>query len=277
MKRIYLIFVELTIIVSLSFGYSGGPPDGMCGNPPNNTNCTQCHSDFPVNSGLGILQLTGPFTYVPGDTLTYVIAIANPGQSRWGFELTSMSNNQQAGSILVLDPIHTQLSDNPSPNPDFLKHTSAGTYPGTNGAAWAFSWAAPTTGIGPVSFYLAGNAANNNNTTTRDYIYTTTLVVEEGSAVSPQITMPLNPQVLSNYPNPFNPITTLTFSLNQPAPISLNLYDVTGRQVMSLYQGNISAGYHQFTIDGSTLASGIYFARMVTPTNSSLRVLNLVK
>jgi hypothetical protein len=278
MKNFYLIIVGLATTVSLTFAFSSGPLDGYCGNPPNHYNCTQCHSDFPVNSGIGTLQLTGPLTYNPGDTLTYVIALANPGQTRWGFELTSMTGNQQAGTINVLDPIHTQLSDNPSPQPDFLKHTTAGTYAGIpNGTAWAFDWVAPATGIGPVTFYLAGNAANNSGDTHGDYIYTTTLVVEQASAVSPQISIPLDSQLLSNYPNPFNPTTTLTFSLNQPAPISLNLYDIMGREVMSLYQGNMSAGFHQFSIDGSSLASGIYFARMVTPQSNSIRAINLVK
>ena len=280
MKRIFLIVIGLAIAVSLSFAYSGGPLDGYCGNPPANNNCTACHNSYPVNSGDGEIGLDGPLTYTPGDTLHYIFVYMNdPGQNRWGFELTPMVGNNAAGTLIVYDPTNTQLSENPSPSPDFLKQTSAGTYAGSNNCwGWAFDWIAPPAGTGTVYFYIVGNAANNSNSPAGDYIYTSIhTMTEEGSAVSPQISIPLSPQILSNYPNPFNPITTLTFSLNQPEPISLNLYDVMGRQVMSLYQGNISAGSHQFTIDGSTLASGIYFARMVTPNSSSVRVLNLVK
>ena len=39
--------------------FSGGPPDGFCGDPPAMMNCTVCHVDFPVNSGEGLLELLG--------------------------------------------------------------------------------------------------------------------------------------------------------------------------------------------------------------------------
>ena len=62
-----------------------------------------------------------------------------------------------------------------------------------------------------------------------------------------------------NYPNPFNPSTTIRFDLPQAANVSVNVYDMLGRQVMSLPAENRAAGTAQsFQLDASSLASGLY-------------------
>ncbi|KPL06345.1 hypothetical protein AMJ86_08780, partial [bacterium SM23_57] len=122
-----------------------------------------------------------------------------------------------------------------------------------------------------------GNAANQDGGTQGDYIYTVQGASEEGAGLSWGASVPLNPNMLINYPNPFNPHTTLTFSLDQPGYIRLIVYDVTGRRVASLWEGLMLSGAHHITLDGSALASGIYFAQLITSTGNSVRVLNLVK
>jgi photosystem II stability/assembly factor-like uncharacterized protein len=67
---------------------------------------------------------------------------------------------------------------------------------------------------------------------------------------------------LSAYPNPFNPTTTLTFSLKAAGPAKLRVYDLTGRLVTTLADGVFSAGTHARTFDAHGLASGIYFVRL---------------
>jgi hypothetical protein len=64
------------------------------------------------------------------------------------------------------------------------------------------------------------------------------------------------------YPNPFNPNTVIRFSLPHVEHAKLTIYDVTGRQVKVLANEVLDAGEHRVTFDGSSLASGIYFARM---------------
>jgi hypothetical protein len=65
----------------------------------------------------------------------------------------------------------------------------------------------------------------------------------------------------SNYPNPFNPQTTFTFSLPIAGHASLIVYDVTGRKVATVLVGRLDAGVHQFTWNAEGLPSGVYFAR----------------
>ncbi len=62
-----------------------------------------------------------------------------------------------------------------------------------------------------------------------------------------------------NYPNPFNPSTVISYNLPFDASVSLNVYDMLGKQVKSLASGFQSAGNYNFRFDGSNLSSGIYF------------------
>ncbi|MBC8276833.1 MAG: T9SS type A sorting domain-containing protein [FCB group bacterium] len=66
----------------------------------------------------------------------------------------------------------------------------------------------------------------------------------------------------SVYPNPFNPVTTLSFDLPEAGYVSLVVYDIQGREAAALVDGQLSSGEHQAVFDGSDLASGIYFARL---------------
>jgi len=76
---------------------------------------------------------------------------------------------------------------------------------------------------------------------------------------------PAEASLTSVYPNPFNPITTISVSLPEISELSVRVYNVTGQQVAELANGRISAGQHSFTFDGSNLASGLYFVRATVP------------
>jgi hypothetical protein len=62
-----------------------------------------------------------------------------------------------------------------------------------------------------------------------------------------------------NYPNPFNPETTIPFTLAERSIVTLNVYDVLGREVAQLVSGMQEAGSHSLTWNASKLSSGIYF------------------
>ncbi|MBU0692027.1 T9SS type A sorting domain-containing protein [bacterium] len=66
-----------------------------------------------------------------------------------------------------------------------------------------------------------------------------------------------------NFPNPFNPSTTIQFNLSEPALVSLTVHDVLGRQVAALINhGRMNAGTQFVTFDGAGLPSGVYFCRL---------------
>ncbi len=70
------------------------------------------------------------------------------------------------------------------------------------------------------------------------------------------------------YPNPFNPSTRLKYQLAQDSHVVLILYDVLGRQVRNIVDEEQPAGFYELTVDGSPLASGVYFARFVASDQS---------
>jgi hypothetical protein len=180
--RLNLVVSSFAWLLAASAGaFPEGPPDGVAGDPPLFFNCTLCHDSFAVNSGSGSLQLLGlPLEYTPGAQYDLTVQLANPGQVEWGFEVTALgAMTQAAGTFAITDAVQTQLSDNPGTSPDYVKQTLDGTHDGTtNGpVSWSFRWTAPQSG--PVTFYLAGNAANGSGDPSGDYIYALTRTIAE--------------------------------------------------------------------------------------------------
>ena len=82
---------------------------------------------------------------------------------------------------------------------------------------------------------------------------------------------------MGNYPNPFNPQTTIHFGLPESAYVKLVVYDVLGRQVRVLVDGIREAGTHEMVFEASRLPSGTYLVRLVTPQGSFVQMMQLVK
>ncbi len=68
-----------------------------------------------------------------------------------------------------------------------------------------------------------------------------------------------NYSLSQNYPNPFNPTTQISFALKVDSKVQLNVYNLLGQVVASKVYGNLNAGTHNYTFDGSNLTSGVYF------------------
>lgn len=82
---------------------------------------------------------------------------------------------------------------------------------------------------------------------------------------------------LSAYPNPFNSRATFTISLPSSGLVELKLYDVQGREAATVFDQVTSPGVQQVTFDAGDLPSGIYFARLRTPTAVTSNKLLLIK
>jgi hypothetical protein len=82
-----------------------------------------------------------------------------------------------------------------------------------------------------------------------------------------------------NYPNPFNPTTSISFSLpeNFAGNVSMKVYDLTGKEVAVLVNGQMNSGLHSVTFDGSKLSSGIYFYKISAGSYSDVKRMILVK
>jgi hypothetical protein len=81
------------------------------------------------------------------------------------------------------------------------------------------------------------------------------------------VNVPTKYDISQNYPNPFNPTTKIDFELPFDSKVTIELYDIDGREVMMLVSGEMSAGYYSETFNMSNLPSGAYFYRFSASSN----------
>ena len=80
-----------------------------------------------------------------------------------------------------------------------------------------------------------------------------------------------------NFPNPFNPATLISYQLPVNSEVRLAVYDMLGRNVATLVNGQIAAGRHTVNFDASGLSSGVYLYRLVAGSQVMTRKLTVVK
>jgi uncharacterized protein (TIGR03437 family) len=183
-----------------ALAHSYGPAARYSGAPGDNARaCTACHSGV-LNSGSGSVSISlqsGP-VYIPGVKQRVTVQVSDPTQQRWGFELTARLNsnpeNSQAGSLIPVDNFTQIICEDNGPAPcasgvSYIEHTSAGTRLGTKGGAtFQFDWNPPATNAGPITLYVAGNAANGDANLTGDLIYTSSVQLNPAIPAAPSVT-----------------------------------------------------------------------------------------
>jgi len=88
----------------------------------------------------------------------------------------------------------------------------------------------------------------------------------------------LNP----NYPNPFNPVTSISFTLVRSGQVELSIFDVRGHKISTIINDELNAGVHRIQWSGSddagiSVASGVYFAKLSANGSVQTRKMLLVK
>ena len=83
--------------------------------------------------------------------------------------------------------------------------------------------------------------------------------------------------LLQNYPNPFNPSTLIKFQNSTLSTVSLKIYDIAGREIASVIEGQMIAGTHTVIFDGSKLASGTYVYILKTNGSQLVKKMQLIK
>jgi hypothetical protein len=80
-----------------------------------------------------------------------------------------------------------------------------------------------------------------------------------------------------NYPNPSNPKTTINYSIPNFSFVTIKVYDITGREVVTLVNEEKSAGSYEIEFNGTGLPSGIYFYQFITNSFSEIKKMVLLK
>jgi hypothetical protein len=80
-----------------------------------------------------------------------------------------------------------------------------------------------------------------------------------------------------NFPNPFNPVTTIRYSIGSTGPVALEVYDLLGRRVVTLVNDVRSAGRYAPSFDARSVASGTYFCRLTSGSFVQVRKMLLLR
>ena len=88
--------------------------------------------------------------------------------------------------------------------------------------------------------------------------------------------------LMQNYPNPFNPETKISFYLPQTDHATLEIYNIVGQKIKTVFDGRLESGHHSFVWNGQdnsnrSVGSGVYFYRLVTPSETRVRRMVLLK
>lgn len=244
----------------------------------------------------GHVRLHGPATLAPGSTFSHWSTALTPDESMEPF-YTGVNHSRGLATDLFTDIGWTIQC------PVAVAISSFSVRPVDRGAEVSASFQStfPTVvvkvyrGVGDGSLAdLATQSANGKATFKyvdesavpgQSYRYMIGVIDGEGEFVSPiqSLTMPRSSTRLDqNSPNPFNPTTTIRFTLAEKQNVTVSVYDVSGRLVRTLLGGVRDTGSHTVTWDGrdsagATVGSGVYFYRLDAGKFSDTKKMVLLK
>ena len=179
---VLVLFATVTVYASVN-----GPEPGYTNAPGDLGNCTSCHDHHLVNEGNGSVRVNGlPAFYQPGQTYTFSVTTAQAGRIRFGFQLTAIdATGNRAGTLETRDSSTQVLFQTGAGGRQYIEHTNPGTLAtGAGSRTWQIGWTAPSTDIGTVRFYVAGNATDNSTLQDdNDFIYTTSAAFDSPTSV----------------------------------------------------------------------------------------------
>lgn len=242
---------------------ANGSPGGKTG-APGDGSCTSCHSGT-VQSGTGFQTVvltnaagTMVSSYNPGETYTVSVGMLTTNAKN-GFEIVALTpSNTQAGTVTITNATTTKTVTFGGKT-RITQKTG-----GTSLNNWSFSWTAPATNVGNVTFYLGTNVSNSNNNDNGDvirnsqHVFGSTAGIEENTE---KVAINLG------YTQATNSLTIdLTSKLNGEAAV--NLVDLSGKSVQFEQLGNVATGNNMLNVKlNNQLPKGVYIAHINVNNN----------
>lgn len=249
-----LVLAASEILYSYATGISGRTRKTTTGG------CS-CHNSS-VNTGLSVV-MTGPDSVVAGSTTSYTLTISSATGSKAGLDVAvrngTLGTNMSGTKLLSGE----------------LVHSSGKSF--TSGAAsFTYNYIAPSTSVVDTIFSIglasAGGANGSWNWNDKRVKVYTVSGIEPTSNTNPD-----SYDLKQNFPNPFNPSTTIIYSIKNSGNVSLKVYDNNGKLVSDLVHSNQSKGEYKVGFDGSSLASGVYYYTITTKEYTQTKSMVLVK
>jgi hypothetical protein len=238
---------------------SPGPSGGYSG-APGEQNCTSCHdgatqdgsteNQLLVNNDIGF----GITQYTPGATYAVNLSMAsNPAKK--GFQLTALNPaNEMAGNFIAGGNTQIKTATISGGQRKYVTHKSSSNTSATQ--VWNWTWEAPATEQGPITFYIATNKTNNNSNTNGDLIYLSQHVFSNDDANINESTFEQNFSV--GYASEKDAVL-ISYATLSILPTSLNLVNLEGKSVFSKKLGATAVGNNQEWVSlPSHLPNGLY-------------------
>lgn len=266
MKKLYVLLVVVlsSLGAFITFTNETYKDNGKAGNAnsPGENSCTQCHGGS-INSGTGSMTLNAPdmigWEYVPGTTYSMSLTVRETGKTIFGIGLEALTNlNTNAGTINVTEASRTQIMASAGRN-NLIHKTNGGL--SNDSSVFNFSWTAPATDVGTVTFYAAGIAGNNNNGDSGDNTYTTVRTCNAKTNVG--ISNMNDASYIRIFPNPVSDVIMIEWNLRAIENAQIQLVDMQGKVAASL--ANNIALEHNKSLRferPSTIQNGVYFIRI---------------
>lgn len=196
----------------------------------------------------------------PNHTMRTISVTANDVPACFTWTLASVSSNEPDNG----DDDGNTIND--------IQDVDAGT------ADASFKVRAERSGIGTGRVYTATFLLTDASGGTCTYTATVDVPLNmTPKAAASNVHIPDVATLDQNFPNPFNPSTTITYQLHRDADVTLRVYDAFGREVASLVSGTQQAGVYSVPFDASALSSGTYVYTLSVDGASLQRSMNLLK
>lgn len=232
--------------------------------------------DFPTSTKLAVTCApASPPIVIPagGGSYAYNVEITNNGASSETFDIWIDIVGPGVGQTLgpATQTLAAGASESRTPNQNVPGSVPTGAYTHTCNVG-AFPVADASAGFDweKSAATAPGEPSVTGWTTEAEF-------VALGAHTSPVEQWPTSFSLQPVYPNPFNPSTTIRFSLPERAYVELKVFDRLGREVARLVDGTIEAGRHEVLFNAPALPSGVYFARFSAGGFSQTRRLTLLK
>lgn len=251
-------------------GVTGAPSELTC-------NQSSCHNSYTLNSGTGSVRATSTmnnWTYVPGITYTINVIVKRTGTPLFGMGVGILKpNGDNAGTLIVTNTARTAIKTRlvGSYTRRNIVHTLNGGRM-NDSCVFSFNWTAPSTDIGPVTLYAAGNCANNSGSVSGDYIYTMNQVINSDASVSIG-NMLQTSNTVNVFPNPASELLNVSFENTSSGNVTIQLTDLKGSRKAELFNSFVAAGAFEQQFQLPALPAGIYLLTVDgTDTRLSRRV-----
>lgn len=235
----YSLLLTIPLGLALLFAFSGGQPGQFSGSPGDgNNNCTSCHAAGSTYGGVPVL--TGvPSSYIPGQDYNLSLSITGSSRNKFGFNVTAENGtNAKVGTWNA--GTRTRLRSDGAG----LTHDASG----SNSSTWNFTWTAPATNQGDVTFYFATLQANNNGANSGDQMVAGSVQSTLGTADVTLANFKLFPTTVED---------NMTILLQNTDVAQLRIYSLSG----SLVKEQSITAREELSL--SNLKSGVYLVNVM--------------